>query len=113
MKLLGLSPCNTVNENLKIIQHADGCTNLLKDTNSSINKCKKVQHISNLKMDEFLTELIWSDNLFNMTQIHIYFENWLKVVFFISKMFLMIMMTCMILNILLHYIEKEKQHNIS
>lgn len=78
MKLLGLSPCNTVNENLKIIQHADGCTNLLKDTNSAINKCKKVQHISNLKMDEFLTELIQSDNLFNMTQIHIYFENWIK-----------------------------------
>lgn len=29
-------------------------------------------------MDEFLTELIQSDNLFNMTQNHIYFENWIK-----------------------------------
>lgn len=40
-------------------------------------------------MDEFLTELIWSDNLFNMTQIHIYFENWLKLsgIFYIKDVF--------------------------
>lgn len=75
-------------KNLKIIQHADGCTNLLKDTNSAINNCKKVQHISNLKMDEYLTELIQSDNLFNMTQIHIYFENLIKSgIFYIKDVF--------------------------
>jgi hypothetical protein len=45
---------------------------------TAFNKCRKVKNINTLKKDEFLTELIWNNNLFQYKSKPLFLTNWIK-----------------------------------
>lgn len=80
---------------------------------SAYKKCKKVKHISNLKRDEFLTEIIWRNNLFQYDYKPIYFENWILSSILYIKDVLDDHHDCIILNIFTIYWKRKTTYYIN
>lgn len=52
---------------------------------TALNKCKKWRQVNHLKRDEFLTEFIWSNNLFTFKSKSLCVENWIRSGFLCMK----------------------------
>lgn len=45
---------------------------------SAFNRCKKQTNVNTLNRDEFLSQFIWNNNLFQYENKPLCFENWIK-----------------------------------